>query len=49
MSNGMFMHIEGKPDAIHNAWIKANSGSKSTGSDDVDVPPLVMMDLLHQR
>ena len=39
MSNGyVHAHIEGKTAAIHNAWIKANSGSKSTGSDDVDVP-----------
>tara|TARA_Y100000356_G_scaffold64387_1_gene52659 strand:+ start:3262 stop:6294 length:3033 start_codon:yes stop_codon:yes gene_type:complete len=39
MSNGyVHAHIEGKTAAIHNAWIKANSGSKSTGSDDIDVP-----------
>ena len=35
MSNGyVHAHIEGRTAAIHNAWIKANSGSKSTGSDD---------------
>lgn len=39
MSNGyVHAHIEGRTAAIHNAWIKANSGSKSTGSDDVDPP-----------
>ena len=39
MSNGyVHAHIEGKTAAIHNAWIKANSGSKSTGSD-IDPPP----------
>lgn len=38
MSNGyVHAHIEGKTAAIHNAWIKANSGSKSTGSD-IDPP-----------
>jgi len=39
MSNGyVHAHIEGRTAAIHNAWIKANSGSKSTGSDDINVP-----------
>lgn len=43
MSNGyVHSHIEGRTAAIHNAWIKANSGSKSTGSDDVTADAVPM-------